>query len=304
MSDTEYLDNPLAVLRSVQTLLAEPTAGTEPLPLSGPSSQQVTTTGTKIEASKDKRKGKFVPRGEGASGLSHVPPLQVPIEPRQEPAPMVISSEQQVLDLLSTPPGEEVDASYVDVPHFSDLPPAGETATPVRHDEETEVWATKSEVQEIVETLDEFIKMEIQEALSPVLRDLKVISADIKALSGASSALIQKMSSLQTKVLNLEKIKPATITSSSHIAVAPVKQSTIADGPSGGSGNPSASTSAPLSPVARFLQSYPTFIETGILRKVRLTELAREMGHKGPLPAVGKVDWNESKLTQKFSSHR
>jgi hypothetical protein len=304
MSDTEFLDNPAAVLNSMRALLAEPSGGEEALHPSGHEEKTVPPSKTEPAFQDRKGKGKFVPRGEGSSGLARVPPPSMPTEqPASIPSPHY-SHEQRVLELLSTPPGEEVDASYVDVPSFPDLPTKGETSTPLRHDEDNEIWATKSEVHEIVETLDEFIKLEIQEALSPVLRDLKVLSADIRALSGASSALIQKISSLQVKVLNLEKTRPATITSSSLIAVAPTSQLTKGKGvpstPESGLPDPAVA----LSPVARFLRAYPAYIETVILRKVRLTELARDMGYKGTLPAIGRTDWTEPKLTQKFSSSR
>jgi hypothetical protein len=302
MSDTEFLDNPTNVLNSIRKLMAEPTDVEDTVEATKPSEKSALTLDTKPAFAKDKGKKKFTPKGEGPSGLTRVPPLQVPGDQPRGTADPVLASEKKVLDLLQTPPGEEVEASYVDVPPFPELPPVGETSTPARYDEENEVWATKHEVQEIVETLDEFIKLEIKEALSPVLRDLKVLSADIKALSGASSALIQKVSSLQTKILNIERTKSATITSASQIAVAPVTRA----GPVGETTSPSrgntAGPSASSSPVARFLQSYPTYIETGILRKVRLTELARDMGYKGTLPAVGKTDWTEQKLTQKFSA--
>jgi hypothetical protein len=302
MSDTEFLDNPAAVLKSVKALLAEP-AEVDDHPQDSDMGNVLTPLpNVKSPPTKGKGKGKFIPKGEGSSGLSRVPP--VPAPPRSPAGPPTgnPSSEQKVLEMLSTPPGEEVEASYIDIPPFPELPPIGETSTPVRYEEEDEVWATKREVHDIVETLDEFIKLEIKEALGPILRDLKVISSDVKALSGASSALIQKMSSLQVKILNLERARPATITSSSHIAVAPTSKLPAVEGTSSASGGGVMGSPVPLSPVAKFLRSYPTYIDTVILRKVRLTELARDMGHKGPLPAIGKTDWTESKLTQKFSS--
>jgi len=304
MSDTEFLDNPASVLKSMRALLAEPTDVEETPEVAGFDKKTVPHLKSGLTTPKEKRKEKFVPKGEGSSGLTRVPPLHIPAVNPASALTDYSLSEQKVLEFLSTPPGEEVEASYVDVPSFPDLPPAGETSTPDRHDEDSEIWATKHEVHEIVDTLDEFVRLEIQEALSPVLRDLKIISADIKALSGASSALIQKVSSLQIKVLNLERTKPATITSSSLIAVAPASKMTPMGEVPSAPGSGSVTQPTPTSPVAKFLQSYPTYIETGILRKVRLTELARDMGYKGTVPAIGKTDWTELKLTQKFSSKK
>jgi len=242
----------------------------------------------------------FLPRGEGGSGMGTSPQVHHKMS----------SQSTQVSPITGIPKKKKGRSPKQGkgapprmdtlVPAHHHTPPFDEVAGPGSLDTEELRWATKTDLDELTMSLDDFLRHEVKEALSPITRDLNVALADIKALTGTCNTLLQKMAALQTRVSTIEKGSLTVITSDTR------QPSTTVTGQNS-SGLSAVTTSdgylnvsAEDKPYTDFLKTNPVYISNRLLRQVKLQALATSLNKRYNLKATGSTDWTVEGLRALF----
>jgi len=246
---------------------------------------------------KEKKPGSFVPRGEGSGGN---PPTPLPLIPGINPTPIAPSSATEPPQTVPTYSEAGVLSDHNESENEQETPPTGETSGPVAPDSDAAVFVTHQELDELSTIIDEFVKVEVGAALLPVLEQLKTMAADISAISGSNSGLVQKLSNLQ---IDVSKLKTSVTTVAIGSANPPTTKSPALPAASHlrkGSTTEIAVAVGPLAIVRNFLKTNPNYLANNLLRRIKLQGLMGELSISKPVPEVTKADWEETKLLERL----
>jgi hypothetical protein len=300
MSDFETIDDPMAALSTIRQLLVpEEEDDKESFEIPSTATSPKNSAPATPEKSAQE-KGKMIVKGEGRSGKGRTP------TPKHTRA--VRSSQDSLIDFklpLQIPDTQEETTpsktdNIISQEVIIDVPMGGESGGPEDAHEEEPRWATKADLDDLAISLDEFIKQEISEALVPILRELKVMAADIKSVVGSSNTLTQRIATIQTRIAVLEKSPPTLLKQDTvgSTQSPPPQSPTLIQMP----GRTAVLPSQPKddSPYGLFLKENPKYIPSSILRKIKLQALGRTIGKEVATYSIGPKDWNSTGIKKLF----
>lgn len=237
----------------------------------------------------------FIPRGEGGSGQAKIPGLDV--------------QTASVIDHDDEQGGSDEDSQFYDPDSTNDQNHSGAGSAPLLISGNV----TSEDFELLIDSVNTMIKEEISKLEKRVVVEVGKLNLEIGALQKKVTSLSSRVTSLSVKVNERPPALPITSAGPSAppktVQAPPATPAKADKGKGKGQDHTRKSPSITDIPgsgprvatVIGYLAKNPTYPKSALARKLRLQQLANELGFNVPSKEVLPGDWNADGLLKLFA---